>query len=408
MADAGEDSGRKSRRIIAISGGGIAGLTAALTLADAGFGVTVFEKNAEPSTAGAGIQISPNAHNVLNRLGLGRALRTAATAPNTIEIKSGVTGAHLSEFELGGEFLNKYGASYVTLHRADLLQVLLTACQNNPQISIRYGHGVADVAHHANGVTLLVSQNNRLEEEQASALIGADGVWSQLRHLVHGAPKPEFSGLVAWRSLVPMDNLSAIFSRTSTGLWLGPDAHLVHYPLRGGSVMNVVAISPSSHTEKTAKGWLTPTNFKNRDKAFQNWSPAVKHLLQVPAKWGGWPIYSIRKAGPMTNGPLCLIGDAAHPMLPFAAQGGACAIEDAEVLAQECAASPDDLPKAFAQFQKQRLGRINKVLSLSRNNQRLYHMKPPLDVFRNIAMKVAPQRSLQKRMEWLYSWSAKD
>jgi len=199
MAGAGFGTAKKIRRTIAIAGGGVAGLTSALALSQAGFRVLVFEKSPEPSTAGAGIQISPNAYLVLAKLGLARALRTAASTPETIEIKSGISGKHLSTFQLGSSFSSKYDAPYLTAHRADLLQILLAACEDDSAIALRYGQSVTDVAHHSNGVTLLVTQGTRLEEFQALALIGADGVWSQLRQLVHDATPPQYSGLVAWR-----------------------------------------------------------------------------------------------------------------------------------------------------------------------------------------------------------------
>jgi len=149
-----------------------------------------------------------------------------------------------------------------------------------------------------------------------------------------------------------------------------------------------------------------PTNFKKRDEAFENWQPALKQLLRTPAKWGGWPLYHVSKMTAAANGPLCLVGDAAHAMLPFAAQGGACAIEDAAILAEQCSKNPDDLITAFKGFEKIRKRRVNRVLEISRNNRRLYHMKPPLSALRDIGMQLASQNTLQKRMEWLYSWRA--
>lgn len=395
---------RRKRRIIAIAGAGIAGMTAALFLERIGFRVLVFEKAEEPASSGTGIQISPNAYKVLSELGLSRSVSMIGFAPNSIEIASGQTGQRLTQFDLGEDCLNRHGAPYTTVHRVDLAHILQTACDDREDIEILRGLQVADLTVHANGLTLLAESDNDVAEYVVQAVIGADGAWSSLRKYVHDAEVPEFTGQVAWRVLIDTESVDPVFSRTSTGLWLGPRSHIVHYPVRGGHLFNVIAIAPWEKDYAPRRGWLNQTVLDDRASAFDMWQPHLRDLISTRANWGGWPIYSIPKVGRFANGPLCLIGDAAHAMVPYGAQGGACAIEDAYVLASECSKSLDDLAAAFQRYEKIRRPRVEQVMQLSRNNQRIYHMTPPFSWGRNTVMKFTSQESMQRRMDKIYGW----
>ena len=395
---------KRDRRIIAIAGAGIAGMTAALFLERIGFRVLVFEKAEAPASSGTGIQISPNAYRVLDELGLARSVSTVGFAPDAIDIRNGRSGNQLTRFELGEACLNRHGAPYTTIHRVDLAHILQTACEDREDIEILRGLQVADLTVHANGLTLLCEREHDFSEHVVNAVIGADGAWSSLRKYVHDAETPQFTGRVAWRVLVDIENVDPAVSRTSTGLWLGPKSHLVHYPVRGGHLLNVIAITPWDKDYAPRRGWLNQTVVDDRASSFDMWQPHLQELINIRANWGGWPIYATNKVGCFANGPLCLIGDAAHAMVPFAAQGGACAIEDAYVLASECAKSLDDLASAFVRFEKIRRPRVKKIMQLSNNNRRIYHMSPPLEWGRNLGMKITPQESLQKRMDWVYGW----
>ena len=398
-------SKRQARRTIAIAGGGIAGLTAALAFARFGYRVTVFEKQNSAAGLGAGIQISPNAYRVLDRLDLSRQLKLGAFAPDAIIFGCGRNGKRLNRFDLGAIIRSRHDAPYLVIHRADLLQVLLNACEESPEIEIAYSHAVIDATQHANGMTLLVRTANTIEEFQAQALIGADGVWSDMRKLVPDAAQPEFSGTIAWRALVPMEQISKKISPSSTGLWLGEKAHIVHYPIRGGSIMNVVAVTPWGRESLPASGWETRESTDLRIKPFEKWHALPQTLVRAPVKWGGWPLHSVSSMGPITNGPLCLIGDAAHPMLPFAAQGGASAIEDAYVLASMCSERPDELEDVFEVFETTRRKRINQLISLARRNKTIYHLPGAFGEIRDMVLKFTPQERLQKRMDWIFEWT---
>ena len=392
------------RRIIAVAGAGIAGLTVALLLERQGYRVLVFEQTEAPAATGAGIQISPNAFKVLESLGLGRAMRTASQMPSCIQLGDGPSGRPITEYPMGRQILERHKAPYLQIHRVDFAHILKAACDDREDVEIIYNHKITDLASHANGITVLTESNRRFEEYQARAIIGADGVWSNLRRFVYGAQKPEFSGRIAWRALFDMETIPDELSREATGLWLGKDAHLVHYPLRQGRMMNVVAITPVTAGEVMPRGWLEEGPTSQRTEWFHRWAPTLESLILRRANWGGWPIYTTPKIGKLANGPLCLIGDAAHAMAPFAAQGGASAIEDAAILASLCGQAQGDLPAAFLRYEKQRTPRLKKLVALSEANRRIYHMGFPGNQFRNIYLKMASKERLHRRMDWVYGW----
>ncbi|MFD0915579.1 FAD-dependent monooxygenase [Pseudahrensia aquimaris] len=392
------------RRTIAISGGGIAGLTAALALQAKGFRAIVLERHEEMPHQGAGIQISPNALHILDRLGVGRRVREAATAPEAIIIRDAYSGDELTRFVLGERFTKRHGLPYLVIHRADLLQALLVECKNGSDIDIRMGSQVRDCAPHSNGVTLLAERAGEMQELPAAALVGADGAWSTTRSFVESARAPKATGYVAWRALIPMDRVPAGVDRSNTGLWLSPKAHLVHYPIRQGQFLNIICVLRQKPVGQPNRGWMKGQTDTPPLDVPKGWNDDLQNLLSQTMMWGGWPLNAAQRVTSMGQGPIALMGDAAHAMVPFAAQGGACAIEDAAVLAQCFAQSADDLPRGVAAYSTARVKRANKVCDLARKNGRIYHLQGSLAQARNFVMGRMSQERLQKRMDWLYGW----
>lgn len=400
-----ERQGAASRTIIII-GGGIAGLTTALCLTRIGYRALVLEAKPGPATEGAGIQVSPNAYSVLSQLGLSRVLWTSGFAPSGVNVRGGKSGDLLSRMPFDGPFRERYDSPYLVLHRADLLQALLGVCETDPDIDIRYGVSFQDVAVHKNGVTVLGHGDGRMSEYRGRSVIGADGVASAVRAHVPGAAQPVFTGDIAWRALLNPEAAPAEISLDETTLWLGPSSHLVTYPVRGGTLLNVVAIARWREKKVPDSGWYRDLPDESRLRAFRSWRDPLRELVAAPAAWGAWPLYACTKVKPACEGPICLIGDAAHAMLPYAAQGGASAIEDAWVLARALGDFSDDHEAAWAEFWKRRRNRLDKLAKLARSNRQVYHLSWPMRSIVHSAMRRMSNAQLMRRMDWVYNWEA--
>ena len=389
-----------SRNII-IAGAGIGGLSAALMLAQSGFRVTLLEQSAELSETGAGIQLSPNATRILIALGLGERLRADVFAPEAVAIKT-ATGASLTRIPLGDEIERRYGAPYWAIHRADLQSALLEAVRANPDIAMRLGTRVEDFALHAKGLSIACRHGTATADEHGIALIGADGLWSGLRARL-GHPAPEFRQRTAWRALVPAASVEAEFNAPDVQLWLGPNAHVVHYPVQRGALINIVAIVNDGWAEP---GWSAEGQ---REELLAHYSPwhwalPLREFLAVPQTWRKWALYDLAPLGPWGDGPVTLLGDAAHPMLPFLAQGAAMAIEDAAILADHMARNPDDPASAMRRYERARRRRTARVQQAARSNGRIYHLTAGEAVARNLFLRVASGKMLLRRYNWLYDW----
>lgn len=399
-----------ARRTILIAGGGIAGLAAALCLAREGWRVDLFEAAEGFETVGAGLQISPNAFRIVAELGLDEQLKLVATGPGGIRVRSGRTGSELVTIPLGESALRRYGAPYLVAHRADLQQVLAAAANDHPDIRLHMGSRLEDGALHTNGVTGLVYSRGRMQEFGGSALIAADGVWSDMRKRLVGAPAPEFSGLIAWRGLVPAAALTGSQDFENVQLFLAPNAHAVAYPVRGGRYLNLVAITKHpAGEEQPGRGWAHEANPGELAKALEGWCDEVQNLVAHRTRWTKWPLFAAARIESWAFGNLALIGDAAHAMLPFAAQGAAMAIEDAAVLARAmrpALAGTASVEACLADYSNRRMGRVEKARRLAVANRRIYHLPEMLVPFRDIGMWALGGRRLLARQDWLYGWRA--
>jgi salicylate hydroxylase len=388
---------------ILIAGGGIGGLALALALARFNHRSIVLERQEAPAEAGAGIQLGPNGVRALQHLGVGEALRPWVGEPQAIEVHAGGSGRLLSRLPLGAWIAARHGAPYWVAHRGDLYRVLSAAAGADPLIEIRTGFEVAAVTETAGEVTIADKAGRRLS---APLLVGADGLWSAVRQaLVPGcAPRP--AGATATRTVIPADRAGPL-ARAAVGLWLSPEAHVVHYPVRGGREIALVVIA----REKAAaerRGWDGEVDAARLRRRLAPFHAGLREVL-LPGSgqawpWREWTLYILPPLPTWGHARTVLIGDAAHPMLPYLAQGGALALEDAVVLAHCLHAAADDPGAAVARFQELRARRARRVQAASVRQGRIYGLAPPLSWARDLAFRVAPGSWLMAGLDWLYGW----
>jgi salicylate hydroxylase len=397
-----------SSRTVIVAGAGIGGLTATLALARNGFRVIVLEQAERLEETGAGIQLSPNAARTLIDLGLGDRLRPHVVAPTGLRVLDATNAREIVRMPLGESAEQRYGAPYWVIHRGDLQAALAEALGQYLDVTLMLGMRMEDFVAHPNGATASGRFRGGIADERGMALIAADGVWSESRARIGYAEPPRFAGRTAWRALVPTKDVAPEFREPLIHLWLGPNAHLVHYPVKSGSVINIVAIVPDTLTEdsRNETGWSEPAGRADMLSHFPRalWSPQALGLLGVPDAWLKWTLYDRRPLLRWTNGPVALLGDAAHAMLPFLAQGAAMAIEDAAVLAQSLARTPDDAVGALRTYAAVRRVRTWKVQRAAAHNGTIYHLTGAKAALRNWAMRKLGGKYLLRRYDWLYDW----
>jgi salicylate hydroxylase len=386
-------------RTVLVAGAGIGGLAAAIALANAGFRALVFERNYQPDTSGAGIQLSPNATRALKTLGVLDALRPNAVEPSELVVANALNRAVLAAMPLGESMQEKFGGPYLVCLRADLHDALAKVAGDHPDIEMRYGSMLTDFASHSRGITAQIENNRQAEEMLGAALIGADGIRSQIRTRLHPGTAPRHGGMSAWRATIPAKTLpDEMQAKSQVRVWLGPGAHLVHYPVGDGSRINLVAVTMD---RQTTESWGEEASAADVTKHFTQWNETPRSVIASAASFRRWSIYEAPHLSSWGKAATTLLGDAAHGMYPFIAQGAASALEDAVTLA-EALRNNEDAAAALRAYERERMPRTQQMQSTARNVGRIYHLAKPWSYGRDMMMERIGGEGLIRQNEWIY------
>jgi salicylate hydroxylase len=365
--------------------------------------VTIYERANTLDESGAGLQLTPNATRILERLGVLECVMMHASRPHAVVVLRGSDNTQLFRMPLESAE-RRWGAAYLAIHRADLQRVLLDAVHKRSSVELFLGATFLDFAGNGGRISIGLMRDGVRIRDEADVLIGADGLRSRVRDRLDlgEQDRPEFTGRVAHRAIVAADDVNFLWKQNIV-LRLGKAAHLVQYPLRGESIFNLVATvglaSPTGHRaerdthEELKRSYL--------ERAFKGWSKEARLLLKAPVQWRSWPLYHRRPISSFSFGRIALVGDAAHAMAPFLAQGAAQAIEDAAALGR-LLFEAQDIPDALSRYSQSRVARAARVQREALKLGRIYHMSGPLAVARDATMQLLGTRALIQRYDWLY------
>jgi salicylate hydroxylase len=385
---------------VLIAGGGIGGVTAALALIHHGFEVEVLEQAAALGEVGAGIQISPNGAKVLHALDLLAQVEQIAFRPERIEMRYGESGRTIFSIPLAAEAVHRWGAPYLHVHRADLLEVLVAELRARAPNAIRTGIQVTGYVTTDHLVEVSLANGERVAGD---VLIGADGIRSLVRERMLGAEAPRFAGCVAWRAVVPVEALGHLPPPPTACVWVGPGKHAVTYRIRRGELANFVGVVERDDWRK--EGWTEEGDRADVLRDFAGWHPVVTGMVEAAEKHFRWALFDRNPLPRWTDGRVALLGDACHPMLPFMAQGAVMAIEDAWVLARKLKEFAEPVA-ALKAYEAARLPRTAKVQAAARANAGIFHKRTALEKFvtygpMQLAAQFAPS-IVHARQDWLY------
>lgn len=384
---------------VLVAGGGIGGLAAALALTRRGLPVRVLEQSQQLGEIGAGIQLGPNAFAAFDALGVGPIARGRAVYVDEMVMHDALDETLVGRIPTQEAFLRRFGNPYAVIHRADVHQSLLDGVQASGRIEVATSTCVQRIEQDADGVTVHDTQGR---VHRGRFLVGADGVKSAVRRQYVG-DEARVSGHVVYRAVVDRADFPAELQWNAASIWVGPNCHLVHYPLRGGEQYNVVVTFHSRNKEE----WSVREGSRAEVQSyFEGICPKARQLIDLPKDWKRWATADREPIGQWVFGRAVLLGDAAHPMLQYLAQGACMALEDAVTLGEALAVTGDDLGRAFELYQRSRVARTARVVLSAREMGRIYHAKGVERLVRNELWKGRSPERFYDAMEWLYGWTA--
>ena len=392
---------RQSTLPVLVSGGGIGGLAAALALTRRGMAVKVLEQSPQLGEIGAGIQFGPNAFAALDALGIGERARAHAVYTDEMVMHDALDETLVGRIPTGEAFRQRFGNPYAVIHRADVHGSLLEGARASERIEVLTATTVQRVEQDDEGVTVFDAQGRT---HRGIALIGADGVKSAVRRQYVG-DEARVSGHVVYRAVVEKSDFPPDLQWNAASIWVGPNCHLVHYPLRGGEQYNVVVTFHSREKEE----WSVRAGSREEVQGyFDGLCPRARQLIDLPKDWKRWATADREPIGQWTFGRTTLLGDAAHPTLQYLAQGACMALEDAVTLGEALRVNDNDFAKAFELYQRSRIARTARVVLSAREMGRIFHAKGVERLVRNELWKGRTPERYYDAMEWLYGWKAEN
>ena len=382
---------------VLVAGGGIGGLAAALALVRQGFSVKVLEQSPAIGEIGAGIQLGPNAFHAFDALGVGERARARAVYTDCMVMHDALDEHEVARIPTGEAFRQRFGNPYAVIHRVDVHLSLLEGAQATGRVEFLTSTRVESVEQNEGGVTVSCAGGQR---HRGQALVGADGGKSVVRAQYVGDP-PRVTGHVVYRAVVDKADFPENLRWNAASIWVGPNCHLVHYPLRGGEQYNVVV---TFHSRETEEWGVTEGSKEEVQSYFQDICPKARQLIELPRSWKRWATADREPIGTWVFGRATLLGDAAHPTTQYMAQGACMAIEDAVTLGEALRVHDNDWAKAFDLYQRSRIARTARIVLSSREMGRIYHAKGVERLVRNDLWKGRTPERFYDALEWLYGW----
>jgi len=382
---------------VLVAGGGIGGLAAALALAQQGFEVKVLEQAAQIGEIGAGMQLGPNAFHAFDALGVGEQARSRAVYTDYMVMHDALDEYQVGHIPTGEAFIKRFGNPYAVIHRVDAHTALLEGVQSQGQVELHTNTAVQSIAQDDSSVCVIDQHGHR---HQGQALVAADGVKSVVRAQLVGDPH-RVTGHVVYRAVVDKADFPTALQWNAASIWVGPQCHLVHYPLRGGAQYNVVVTFQSREVEEWG---VTEGSAEEVQSYFQDVCPKARQLIDLPKHWKRWATADRDPISQWTYGRTTLLGDAAHPTTQYMAQGACMAIEDAVTLREALKAHGNDVHQGFDLYQRSRIARTARIVLASREMGRIYHAKGVERLVRNDLWRGRTPERFYDAMEWLYGW----